>query len=330
VIAIIGILVGVLLPAISTVRTKARNTDAAAQFNSISAGLEAYRGESALGSAYPPSASDNTGSGAGINRFMIADPHSMTPAVNLVVNGAHLLVHAMVGADLLGPPGFRDFDRTAPDGFWSDDTHRGVGGAYEISPTGEVLQTRYGGPGGSYVDDKMKSRTRTLKQLEEEGHIAALNQSSVTNEETYDEPVFIDAWERPILYYRANPSAKFMITGPQAPGIYRQDDNAVITGGRLGTMGLNLPGIDFGAARNARGDLHDLTIASTPDPNPVQPNGNLNDAAFDGSFARFIWDRGIKALNQPVRKDSYLLISAGADGRYGTLDDVTNWQRADN
>ncbi len=328
VIAIIGLLVAVLLPSIATVRTKARYTDASAQFNSLATGLEAYRGESALGGSYPASAGDNPGDG--IQRFMIADPHSEQATVDLVVNGAHLLVHAMVGADLLGPPGFRDFDRRSPNGLWSDDTHRGPDGAYEISPTGDIVHTRFGGTGGAYVDEKMKARVKTLKKLEEEGHVAALNAQSVSNEETYDEPVFVDPWDRPILYYRANPSARLIVSGgdARAPGIYRQEDNAVITGS-AGGANVTLPGIDFGAGRTPRGNLHGLAVAEAPDPTPQQSNGNLNAATFDDSFARFIWDPGVKALNQPVRKDSYLLISAGADSRYGTEDDVINWQRAD-
>jgi len=35
---------------------------------------------------------------------------------------------------------------------------------------------------------------------------------------------------------------------------------------------------------------------------------------------------GVKARLEPARADSYLLISAGADGRYGTADDIANFE----
>jgi len=53
----------------------------------------------------------------------------------------------------------------------------------------------------------------------------------------------------------------------------------------------------------------------------------LTDTAYDHSFLRFILDASVKARATPVQKDSYLLISAGPDARYGTDDDVLNWTR---
>ena len=52
----------------------------------------------------------------------------------MVVSGAHLLYQALVGADGLGTPGFKDIDR---DGTWWDDTFRGRAGRMKwIRPRG--------------------------------------------------------------------------------------------------------------------------------------------------------------------------------------------------
>ena len=41
-------------------------------------------------------------------------------------------------------------------------------------------------------------------------------------------------------------------------------------------------------------------------------------------FYEYIRDPKIMATPWPYRPDSYILISAGADGEYGTGDDITN------
>jgi len=80
-------------------------------------------------------------------------------------------------------------------------------------------------------------------------------------------------------------------------------------------------GINLGGGLN-----HQLTYypESSVDPDPAVCN--LNDSWFDKSFARFIWNRRIKARNEPVNKDSFLLISPGADALWGTEDDITNFK----
>ena len=99
VVAIIGLLVAVLLPTFSTVRRKAREAQARAQFQAIDTGVNMFRTETKLGGAYPPSASDDRD-----DRQLIANPKSLRPAganndgKELIrVTGAHLLVHAMIG-----------------------------------------------------------------------------------------------------------------------------------------------------------------------------------------------------------------------------------------
>ena len=101
------------------------------------------------------------------------------------------------------------------------------------------------------------------------------------------------------------------------PGVYDHRDNDQITG----STNASVTGLDFGS-----GTDHELDFDGTyPD---VDPDGsNLTADTFDGSFARFIWDSNVTQRNMPVKRESFLLISAGHDGLYGTADDITNWTR---
>ncbi len=322
VVAIIGILVAVLLPAFATVRTQAKNAETMAQFNALATGLEQFRSETALGSTYPPSRSDNPGGGT------IANPQGTDGGDTVLATGAHLLLQAMLGADLLGTPGFKDFGSTGSrNGLWWDDTHLGAprgnapAGAYFVDPrSGELGHSRYGGAG--FVDDKMRARATSLSELQETGGIVAFPESlpAANIEATYDQFLFVDPWDRPILYYRANQVARLMLGTGAAPGIYDQGDNGLIAG-----AGAGMTGIDFGAGNvRERGYYHRISNDAVPDPTDANFPGF---AHFDDSFARFIHDSSVQRVHQPVRKDSFLLVSAGPDAVYGTDDDVTNWSR---
>lgn len=327
VIAIIALLVAILVPAIGAVREKAKITATHAQFSALDTGLEMYRGESALGSAYPPSHSDRPGDGFSQD---IADPRGTSDSKIIKVAGAHLLVHALVGPDLLGPTGFKDVSEVK-DNVWYNDTHRGDHGLYEIDPsTGETEHTRY----GSLVDDNMRSRINTLAELAETGTIANWADTAAESG-TADQPFFADRWGLPILYYRAIPSLILMVgDGNTKRGVYAQEDNGVITGSDA--AGYVAIGIDFGPGPNERDRLHEIKVAKYPPAVPgaglggqgQQPvNPILANAEYDDSFVRFILDTQVLTRNTPVQKDKYLLISAGPDSIYGTNDDVTNWTR---
>jgi len=105
----------------------------------------------------------------------------------------------------------------------------------------------------------------------------------------------------PILYYRANTSSKSLAETSEfaGDGIYDYRDNAFLVG--LGKIGS--------------GDMHELVNASVfyGDPTAVPP------------VIGYIQDPKVTATDWPYRPDSYILISAGADGEYGTTDDITNF-----
>jgi len=323
VVTIIGLLVAVLLPAFGTVRTKARYAQANAQFGGLDTGLEMFRGEADLSGTYPPSASDND------DRQLIANPKG-NKGDNVRISGAHLLVHAMIGADGLGTPGFRDFDR---DGKWCNDTYAkplDSQGAYALSSgsddssgreEGQEMHTRYGGAG--YVDEKMRDSVKSFRDLAERGMISNLDPDSPPKNIASDERVFVDPWGTPILYYKANPASLRMTTSADASGIYSQEDNGIITGTDQGTLAID--GFDFGPGKT-NGRYHAISVNISPLTTHVCDEICATQD-YEDSFACYICDRSVKARPTPVRKDSYLLISAGPDARYGTDDDATNWTR---
>lgn len=331
-ISIIGLLIAILIPAVSAIRNSANVTAMKSMFNAIDSALGLFRNEQALGGGLPPSSGDVTDPAEA--RWKIADPQatSAVTAPNTPVAGAHLLLQALIGQDLLGTPGFRDIDR---DGFWANDTHSARdntnpsrSGLYALNDDREPIHTRYGSSGGGYVDENMKTRnSRTLQQLEERGVIALWPEK---DDKTAKLNLFVDRWDRPILYYRANRGGKFMIQGDSKPGIYRQEDNAVITGSANGK--LTLKGIDFGGSAQDPGSNAFSKIANAQAPERDADKDKVAiDLPWENTFARYILDpqQQQQKLNLPVNRDGYLLISAGPDGIYGNKDDVVNWTRED-
>lgn len=314
VVAIIAILIGILVPATSAIRTQAKVTATNGQYAALDQALEQYRSESALGGAYPPSSSDAP---LPANRSKIKDPLSNS-VTDISTSGAHLLVHALLGADLLGTPGFRDLDH---DGFWWNDTSAAAEDAYEVDNTSrEPKVSRYQETG--YVGDEFKGKyLTTLAAMEQTGSILTWPGDEATTG-TRGQYLFADAWGRPILYYKANKAARNMLGAEDKSGVYWQEDNGLITGSTGGVR--NFDGIDFGAGTIPNQNYyHAIAVVK-----PVEPNADLTAVTFNNTFARYIWNADIKAKPEPVRKDSYLLISAGKDGVYGNSDDVTNWTRA--
>lgn len=328
VIAIIAVLVGILIPSITAVRTTAKNTSAAALITALEQGIELFRSDQTFGGFYPPSASD------GPNKAQIDDPLADT-ANAIDVSGAHLLYQAMLGADGLGPTGFVDLDR---DGIWSNNTGRSQGNAYELDPaTGEAKRRRYE---AGFVDDDVKQRSTTLGALLNSGKIISVDNNYSGNTDTrfgtLGQFLFTDPWDHPILYYRANKAAR-LVTGDtsgssQIPPIYRQEDNAIITGSNSSTF--QRIGCDFGTGPLPNQNfVHPMGLptAAVPQVAEIDANTGKNQiyttAAYDDTMTTYILDPASRGRNIPVNKDTFLLISAGADGLYGTEDDITNWQR---
>ncbi|MCZ6654976.1 MAG: type II secretion system protein [Planctomycetota bacterium] len=339
VIGIIGILVALLIPAIGAVQNSAKELKTQSTFTAISAGLEAYR--NATGESYPPSHSDDD------NPLKITSPYSFpdySAPVELAVTGANMLVYALAGADLLGTSGFKDVNR---DGFWWDGMHNfqvclsGYNGLYSLDrdlcgaggddPTLEPLHRRFGPfldinktditNMRDYAEDVLLPRNDYTQSVP----VAASGDLSTNPDDYLKQPFILDGFGYPILYYKANVGASGMMvdwcSNPRGSGIFDAIDNALYTGMiACGSDFAASGGMDLGAGKN-----HPLRLASAPDANPsVDIWSNQN---WHGTFASAIWDRKVTARNVPVNKDSYLLISPGADALWGTDDDLTNFNQ---
>jgi type II secretory pathway pseudopilin PulG len=104
----------------------------------------------------------------------------------------------------------------------------------------------------------------------------------------------------PILYYRANTSSKSIVpTG--SPGNYQD---------QIYNPRDNFPLINLGK------------LADWNKPSAARRRHVLEDFNL---FYEYIRDPKITARPWPYRPDSYILISAGPDGEYGTADDICNF-----
>jgi len=288
VIGIIVLLVSIVLPAVSAARKRAKIATTAATINAIGTGVETFRADMQIGGNYPPSGTDHP--------FPL--PRVMSPHTNdlITTSGACLIAWALAGADLLGSPGFRDLDGN---GTWWD--NMGKDQIYALDSNGQPVHKRY----GPYVDvSKMK-----FPERRSEGEFVL----PLDTQPTLSSTCFLDAFGQPILYYKANPGgARWVrenLMDPETP-IYDLRHNAIITGDG------NNPGLDFGAGKDhftgGYGFVQPVDYAAGTKP-PLR------------SFGRMVWDPNVTAAPRPHRADSYILISAGPDGLYGTADDVANF-----
>jgi len=208
--------------------------------------------------------------------------------------GAQTLAEAMVGWDLLG------VHRDSVSRVDGNDNDTSTPPLYPSNPDAANLDKRK----GPYLD-RTNIGVFTPRQI--------FNRDTTSDDVYPDRYVICDAFAAvskrvgaktykigtPILYFRANLSAvnTQLITAANAKGwtrnIYNFWDN------------VNLMGI----GRITDGKSHSLMP------------GDEGDA-----FCNFISDQMIQNIKRPVRPDSFLLISAGYDGLYGTADDICNFE----
>jgi type II secretory pathway pseudopilin PulG len=334
VVAIIVLLIGILVPAVNKVRINARTTASQAMIGTLATAIETFRADGQVGGTYPPSASDwRTDNGRLTYRVMspYADTLQNGPQDGFPISGAGLLVWALAGADLSGTPGFRTFRPGKT--YWAEDTtdEPGSGGAYELDETTRAPERPRVGP---FVDLSKVDVTRwnALRETEE-----GLGSFEIPKEieacQAMDleipkrkYPLFLDSFGGPILYWRADPAGVQLADETpnaipdgmqQFRGIYHFRDNGPLVSDTGSGAGTDQDAIILRA--RSTDEPHNLRWIS-PGQVPPEPDANL-----DGFWA-YIRNRDIQARVAPYRADSYLLISAGADGVYGTGDDVANFE----
>jgi hypothetical protein len=156
-------------------------------------------------------------------------------------------------------------------------------------------------------------------------------------------PFFLDSFGLPILYYRAKPPAKHPVASgtpcvsppTYVPGVFDQSDNAGITG-FTEPQGRQCYEIPFNGW-----DFADLGYASDQFVHPISTLGYHPSTSDQWpprrTFAWFVCNRMLFDAYSggaddggkltPYRKDTYILMAPGEDGRYGTADDIHNFQR---
>jgi len=288
VLAIISMLIGLLLPALAVVRNIAKETRQRAQLTTIELALVAFRNDYG---DYPPSG-------------------ARTPEDDFYYIGAQRLTEALVGWDLLG---------FHPDSDWMADG-KSKGDTEEIYPkpldptdaediknlkerrgpylelaSANVFRLGISAPGArdGLFDNAAPLENETFVICD------VFGVKKVTIIQSGGKSATFKAGT-PVLYYRANTSSKFHTEGiirDYDKRIYCVYDNQFLV--ELKTL----------TPDGKEGKDHQLADSS-----------NGYEVFYD-----YITDPKVISTPWPYRADSYILISAGADGEYGTSDDICNF-----
>jgi prepilin-type N-terminal cleavage/methylation domain-containing protein len=274
--AIISLLVGLLLPALSAVRKAAREAKQHAQITTLELAISAFKNDYG---DYPPS----MWSGQPNKRYC----------------GSQQLSEALLGWDLMG---------FHPDSQWWPDGHSKDGTYFFYDPSSAVDMEKRKGP---YLELATTNAFRL-------GNSTLGNGLFDTTGLVAPEPfVICDVFGvkkiilatgktaiagTPILYYKANTSSKNITDLNFDNRIYSfYDNDQLVLLRRLADWAKPL----------AQRRPHKL---EEPAPSPALVY-----------FYEYIQDLKVTAVPWPYRPDSYILISAGADGFYGTDDDIRNF-----
>jgi len=289
VVGIISLLVGMLLPAVNKVKKMAREAKQKVQFTAIEIGLATFKNDYG---DFPPS-----------DRYTrLADTGATENS-----SGAQKLAEALLGWDLLGfhpDSGFRVDGMNRWD--YSDGTTTHAPGTYWLydrTVDREMEKRR-----DRYIDIDTANVVR-LGHAASSGGLFDLTGSWADAADTFvigdvfgkGRDVILDGARKksglPVLYYRADTSGKAVrqvynhLDNDQLIAIKEATDVA-----RKGTPTSGLWNPLAGVADEFYLDIRD-------------PRASTTD--FDA----------------PQKPDSYILISAGADGLYGTSDDIHNFSK---
>ena len=273
VLAVISLLVGLLIPAVTAVKNSAMEAKQKGQFFAIDVALTAFKGDYG---DYPPSA--------------------WTPAA--IYCGAQKLSEALLGWDLLG---------FHPKSEWTP-TGRDATGTVLIYDPADLSARR-----GPYLELGTTSAFRLNDLYDCSWLPTAVGTNRYVLCDVFGATkVTLPGGKQvkagaPILYYKADTSGKTI------DQIYTVTDN------------------DIFVAIKERADRKPHPL-HTPPPSPPSPFAT-RDQFFYGialgtgelGVPGYITDPKIAAKLWPYRPGSYILISAGADGIYGTPDDIRNF-----
>lgn len=323
VVFIISLLIAILVPSLSAARTAAKKTQTGSTIDkSLDQALEMFKNENERDfpqtGGYPASYSHPPIRGVTFDPTQGEFPFLENTSPLPQANGAHWLATMLMGVDEQGYVPRKNVPATLasqPDRWYSADPRQDS--SFEIVPRA----TLYIEPGAVETRRTMNLPGRPNIQL------------SNTWDTVQQLPVFVDSFGRPILYYAANRYGKprNMVEDvhdgnnsyADGPPMYFHEDNKLFTGDATNLSGWKFQGNDD---HNIARPGHML------DANQILEDQNRN------TFATFILDRSYRKRMEdglleptaqlplrPVNPNRFILISAGADGIYGSPDDITNF-----
>ncbi len=336
VVAIIAILIGILLPSLSAIKKQTKVATSKVTLSGLETGIQQFQADSRCGGSLPPSAAPGT-TLVGFTTGVIANPH-LNPGQTTRVDGASLLFWALAGADQLGTPGFQDLDG---DGTWANNTAGGrfnppaaPNGLYSVrNDTNQPAYQRT----GPFIDlGKMKLPQMVNPANPADGFVIPAAKATSGGNTAMSSLCFLDSFDQPILYYRANPLKPLIaddpfLSGGSSQGIYNLMDNIQVTGS-AGAPGI-VRGMDFGAGKvpadnyHTAGMFHYLAYrGEVADNNNALNWLRTTPPPARYSFGYTVWNPNVTAIPKPYNEKSYILISAGPDGVFGSPDDIANFE----
>jgi len=312
VVAIISLLIGILLPSLSVARDRAKRIKIRAMLSSIDKALEMFHNDFGQ---YPDSGRDRDP----INWSITYTATTIaTESATCHMSGAHWLARALVGHDYQGVD--------------SAGVMMGLSSTSSITYDGLSIAPRRPSyfEGKVYFNDNDTSSSSGLSVTPSTGisDFAPTGRMIIVD----------DAFKSPILYYRANDRAAKPFCNADTGGVYRHADNALITGVVTPTGATPL-GWDFAST----GKRHQIApysvnendpLPATTSTTPTTPS-NVDSlpatGGFTNTFVRYLYNANALATSggmtlRPMNPDTFVLISAGKDGRYGTGDDIANFE----
>ena len=204
--------------------------------------------------------------------------------------GAMKLAEAMVGQDFLG---------FHPDSRFRADGTDGFNQLYYYSPTPPPPLDNLKARKEHYLPLEQANAYKLEDLYSNLGPFIAIKDRVVLCD-VYTRVMNINTGKKvgmPILYYEANTSntAHDMANPDNLQNIYDYKDNQAL-------VGLGKPW----------------------NPPPIGPHHTLYSDRT--KFYTSTWNEKVSAITRPYRADSFILISAGYDGEYGTPDDVFNFE----
>lgn len=307
VIAIITLLIGIVTPALNSARRNANRTATKAMLQAITAGCEMFKNDQNQFPQSNPLWFGATGSSTEQTAWEVTG-----------LQGAHLIVDAMLGRDLIG------YDPKQGQGAATNNTSRWYAAPPGV-PAAMVRQRRttYVPPDRITLSD---DNEKIIKDAFNPNGIPGLNGASAPYPDQNDAKprVFLDKFDYPILYYRANPGAtqstqiiqsSGIANTARGNGVYDGRDNRLFTtpqsigssGHVIADAASGLQAGDVGANRSEFGKFIRSNRASS----------------FD------VTNPAVCKIARPVNADSFILLSPGPDGVWGNFDDVANFDIAD-